>query len=68
MLQDVHLMKQKTNLINYYRGIVCVKNCCEKLRDCPMEIINYEKQEMIQLTNEENKSYKKQKVCKICKK
>ena len=33
-----------------------------------MEIINYEEKEMIQLTDEENKSYEKQKVCHICKK
>ena len=31
------------------------------------KIINYEK-EMVSLTYEENKSYKKQKVCYICKK
>ena len=43
MLQDVHLMKQKINLISYYRGIDCIKNCCEKLRERAMEIINYEK-------------------------
>ena len=32
------------------------------------KIINYEKKEMIPLTYEENKSYKKEKVCYICKK
>ena len=32
-----------------------------------MKIMNNEKKEMIPLTNEENKSYKKQKVCGICK-
>ena len=32
------------------------------------KIINYEGKEMIQLADEENQSYKKQKVCYICKK
>ena len=32
-----------------------------------MEIINYEKKEIIPLTNEETDSYEKQKVCHICK-
>ena len=31
-----------------------------------MKIINYEEKEMIPLTKEENKSYKKQKICHIC--
>ena len=33
-----------------------------------MKIINYEKKEKIQLTYEENMSYKEQEVCHICKK
>ena len=33
-----------------------------------MKIINYEKKEMIPLTNEEKESYEKQKVCYICEK
>ena len=41
---------------------------CKDLKDHATEIINYEKKEMIPLTNEENESYKKQKVCYICKK
>ena len=32
-----------------------------------MKLINYEEKEMISLTSEESKSYKKQKVCHICK-
>ena len=38
------------------------------LRNQVMKIINYEKKEMIPLTDDENKSYEKQKVCYICKK
>ena len=45
-------------------------NCCwgKDFRELAMKIIDYEKKEMIPLTYEENKSYKKQKVCYICKK
>ena len=32
-----------------------------------MKIINYEKNEIIQLTKEEQRSYKKQEMCHICK-
>ena len=38
------------------------------LRNQAIKIINYEKKEMIPLTDDENKSYEKQKVCYICKK
>ena len=41
---------------------------CKDLRDQAMKIINHEKKEMIPLTDEENESYKNQKVCYICKK
>ena len=40
---------------------------CKDLKDHATKIINYEKKEMISLTDKENKSYKKQKVCYICK-
>ena len=32
-----------------------------------MKVINYEEKEMIPLTDNENKSYDKQKICYICK-
>ena len=41
---------------------------CKELKEHATKIINYEKKEMIPLTYRENKSYKKQKVCYICKK
>ena len=41
---------------------------CKDLREHATEIIDYEKKEMISLTNEETESYKKQEVCYICKK
>ena len=39
-----------------------MKNFCKDLKDYATKIINYEMKEMIPLTYEENKSYKKQKV------
>ena len=41
---------------------------CKDLTEQAMKIINYEKKEMIPLTNEEKESYKNQKVCYICEK
>ena len=38
---------------------------CKDLKNQAMKIINYEKKEMIRLTNEEKESYEKQKVCYI---
>ena len=38
------------------------------LKDQAMKIINYEKKEMIPLTDKEKESYENQKVCYICKK
>ena len=41
---------------------------CKDLRVYAIKVINYEEKEMILLTNKENKSYEKQKVCFACKK
>ena len=41
---------------------------CKDLRDHAIKIINFEKKEVIALIDKENKSYKKQKLCYICKK
>ena len=56
------------NKNDYYRERDCIKKLYKKLKDRAMEIINYEEKEMIPLTDKENKSYKKQKVCHIFKK
>ena len=37
----------------YYRGEDCMKMFCKDLKDQAMKIINYEKKEMIPLTDEE---------------
>ena len=52
----------------YYRGKYCIKLFCEDLKDQAMKIIDYEKKEMIPLTDEEKESYENQEICHICKK
>ena len=51
-----------------YRGKDCMERFCKNLREHAIKIIDYEKKEMILLTDRENKSYEKQKLCYICKK
>ena len=41
---------------------------CYRDKEHATKIINYEKKEMISLTDEENKSHEKHKVCYVCKK
>ena len=53
------------NKLNYYRGKDCIEKLCKKLKECAMKIINYEEKEMIPLTKEEKKFYKKQEACHI---
>ena len=55
------------NKLNYYRGRDCIEKLCKKLKEYAMKIINYEEKEII-LTGEENRSYKEQEVCHMCKK
>ena len=59
---------EKENKLNYYRGKDCIEKLCKKLKKRAMKIINYWKKEMIPLTKEEKKSYKKQEACHICQK
>ena len=44
-----------------------MKMCCKDLKDQAMKIINYEKKEIIPLTNEEKETHENQKICYICK-
>ena len=44
------------------------KKFCLDVRENATKIINYEKKEMIPLTKKEEKKYKKQEICHICKK
>ena len=50
----------------YYRGEDCMKIFCEDLKDQAMKIINYEKKEMIPLTDEEKETHENQKIRYIC--
>ena len=43
-----------------------MKIFCKDLKDQAMKIINYEKKEMIPLTNEEKEKHENQKICYIC--
>ena len=49
--------KSKTDC-NYYRGEDCMKMFCKDLKDQAMKIINYEKKEMIPLTDKEKETHK----------
>ena len=57
----------KTKL-DYYRGKDYMNNFFTDLTEHAIKIIEYEKKEMIPLTIEENKLYKEQNICYICKK
>ena len=45
-----------------------MKIFCKDVKDQAKKIVNYEKKEMIPLTEEENESYANQKICHICEK
>ena len=53
---------------SYNREKDCMERFSKDLKNQAIKLINYEKKEMIPLTNDEKKSYEKQKVCYICKK
>ena len=55
------------NKLDYHRGKICMKNFCLDLREHATKIINYEKKEMISLTNKEKQFHNMEKVCQICK-
>ena len=61
------LFDKKENKLNYYRGKDRIEKLCKTLKEHAMKIINYEEKEMIPLTYEENKFYKEQEACHICK-
>ena len=50
---------EEENKLNYYRGKDCIEKLCKMLEKRAMKIINYEKEEMMPLTKEEKRSYKK---------
>ena len=56
------------NKLDCYKGKDCMERFCKELREHAMKITNYEKKEMMPLTDEENELHEMQKVCYICKK
>ena len=59
---------QTKNKRDCYRGKDCIEKFCKDLREHAMRIVNYEKKEMVPLTDKEIESYEKQNICHICKK
>ena len=49
-----------------YRGKDYMEKFCKDLKTLAMEVVNYEKKEIISLTDEQTKYYEKQKHCHIC--
>ena len=52
--------------LDCYRGKDCIKIFCKNVEVHTTNIINFEEKEMIPVTDKENKSYEKPKVCYIC--
>ena len=61
------LFDARKNKLDYYRGKDCIERFLKNLKEHALKIINYKKKEITPSTYEENRSYKKQKVCYICK-
>ena len=59
---------EKNNVIDYYRGKDCLKTFCQDLRKQAKSIVDYEKKEMIKLTQEEQYKHDTRKYCFLCKK
>ena len=61
------LFDKSKNECNYYRGKDCMKIFCQDLKDQVKKITNYEKKEIIPLTEEEKESYENQNLVLIIK-
>ena len=59
---------KKKNEIDYYRGKDSLKKICQDLKKQVKLIIDCEKKEMIELTEEEQYRHDNKKVCFRCKK
>ena len=57
--QFFQVSHKKENKLNYYRRKGCIEKICKKLKVCAVKTIDYEEKEMIPLTKEKKKSYKK---------
>ena len=56
------------NKHDVYRGEDCMEKFHESLREHAVKVVNFEKKEMIQLTNKHQESCEKTKICYISKK
>ena len=66
-MSTISSFKSIENKHNVHRGKDCMKNICESLREHTMEIIIFKKKKRKLLTNEQQKSYKNEKNCYLCK-
>ena len=64
----IHSFGPSKNKVNCYKCENSMESFSKNLREQVMERTNYDKKEIIPITNKENKSYERQKVCYICKK
>ena len=65
-LHIVHSIVAKA-INNFQGGADCMKKFCADLKKHATESINYEKKEMLPLTDGKIESYNKKKFCHICK-
>ena len=54
------------NIHKHYRGKDCMEKFSDNIKALAMKVINYEKKEMIPLTNRENEDCRTRKYCHIC--
>ena len=59
---------EKNNKLDYYRGKGCLKKFCQHLKKQAKSIVDYEKKEMIELTQEKQYKHDTTKCCFISKK
>ena len=58
---------EKNNVIDYYRGKDCLKKFCQDFKKQAKSIVDFEKKEMIELTQEKQYRHDTKKSCFICK-
>ena len=65
-LLTVHLIKN--NKLDYYRGKDCLKRFCQDLRKQARSIVDFEKKEMMKLTEKQEFNHYIEDKCFICEK
>ena len=55
------------NTHSYSRGKDSIKRLCKDIKNQALEVVNFKKEDMIPLTDDENRYYEKRKYCHICK-